>query len=257
MGGIKMGMTIRKFSQYTGLPPSTLRFYDRKKLLSPHRLENGYRVYNEDQIERALLIHSLRQADIGIKEIREFLSANKDEKELLVTMWRSGVKAKLRSLEIARKYLGGFDPTEQQIYLNKWEQPLTLIWFKHQVKRVELPFREAMKERQDTLANWGIKPCLGVYVRTVDVKSEYMDGEIGFVVNEADLFDIDYQTENAYIETMEPTLFAILDCLANDPFICFQYIQLVRRYGFETLDNKLEKYEAWDDDVYKLLIPLK
>lgn len=56
---------------------------------------------------------------------------------------------------------------------------------------------------------------------------------------------------------MKPTLFAIFDCIANDPFICFQYIQLVRRYGFETEHNKLERYEAWDDDFYKFMIPLK
>lgn len=153
MGEFKVGMTIHKFSEYTGLPPSTLRFYYRKELLSPHRLDNGYRVYKEEQIERALLIQSLRQAEIGIQEIKEFLASNKDEKELLV---------------------------------KKWELPYTFLWFKHQVKRAEFPFREAMRERKDALSNWGVKSKAGMYVRTVDVKSDYTIGEIGFVVNETD-----------------------------------------------------------------------
>lgn len=46
-----MGMKINEFSERTGLPPSTLRFYDQKRLLEPkQRLENGYRIYTDDQV---------------------------------------------------------------------------------------------------------------------------------------------------------------------------------------------------------------
>lgn len=64
-----MSLTIGHFSEKTGLSPSTLRFYDRKKLLVPNcRLENGYRAYSEEQIPDAIMIHSLRNADVQINE---------------------------------------------------------------------------------------------------------------------------------------------------------------------------------------------
>lgn len=66
-----MTMTIRAFSERTGLRPKTLRYYEEVGLLIPCvRTENGYRQYAEEQVERALLIHSLRQAGVGIADIR-------------------------------------------------------------------------------------------------------------------------------------------------------------------------------------------
>ncbi|MFK7692027.1 MerR family transcriptional regulator [Paenibacillus sp. HJGM_3] len=62
-------MKINAFSYRTGLSPSALRFYDRKGLLSPTRMSNGYRLYSEDQIGTALQIHSLRQADVPLEDI--------------------------------------------------------------------------------------------------------------------------------------------------------------------------------------------
>jgi DNA-binding transcriptional MerR regulator len=56
-------MTIGLFSEKTGLRPKTLRYYEEVNLLVPTvRTANGYRQYEVDQVETALLIHSLRQA---------------------------------------------------------------------------------------------------------------------------------------------------------------------------------------------------
>jgi len=52
------------------------------------RLENGYRIYSENQVEKALIIHSLRLADIKIEEIYQFLQVGEGEKQQLISAWR-------------------------------------------------------------------------------------------------------------------------------------------------------------------------
>lgn len=43
------GMTIQAFSIRTGLPPSTLRYYEKEKLIVPrYRGNNGYRLYTSE-----------------------------------------------------------------------------------------------------------------------------------------------------------------------------------------------------------------
>lgn len=44
-------MTIGQFSKKTGLPPSTLRYYEQKKLLAVGRDGGGRRIYDEGDLE--------------------------------------------------------------------------------------------------------------------------------------------------------------------------------------------------------------
>ncbi|WP_243356417.1 MerR family transcriptional regulator [Bacillus litorisediminis] len=93
-----MLFTIQEFSKKTGLPPSKLRFYDKKGVLMPStRLENGYRAYSADQIHLAKMIDSLRQADISIEDtstIQRRMSrigkrCSKDGKRIWTKKWKS------------------------------------------------------------------------------------------------------------------------------------------------------------------------
>ncbi|MDA6082998.1 hypothetical protein OSJ97_26025, partial [Escherichia coli] len=76
------------------------------------RLENGYRIYSSDQVEKALIIHSLRLADIKVEDIYQFLHAGEGEKQQLISAWRQEVEAKLSSLNIAKQYLNGLNYSE-------------------------------------------------------------------------------------------------------------------------------------------------
>ncbi|WP_082687121.1 MerR family transcriptional regulator [Bacillus sp. FJAT-27445] len=138
-------MTIQKFSERTGLSPSTLRFYDQKKLLEPTgRLENGYRVYSEEQVQHAQMIHSLRLADISIPDIHVYLHADEEKRRQILSSWRREVDAKLSSLKIAKQYLNGMNAKEQHMHLIKWDERPTFIWFRHTVPRKMNPFQSAM-----------------------------------------------------------------------------------------------------------------
>lgn len=63
-------MTIRDVEQRTGLERATVRFYEKEELLTPRRLENGYRDYSEEDVVTLLRIKLLRELDVSIEDIR-------------------------------------------------------------------------------------------------------------------------------------------------------------------------------------------
>jgi DNA-binding transcriptional MerR regulator len=249
-------LTVQEFSQKTGLAPSTLRFYDRKKLLIPEcRLPNGYRGYAAEQIDQALMIHSLRCADIPIADIKLFLSADVEAREHLIVKWRKDVEVKLSSLRIAEQYLGGLIPKENHFYLTRWEESTTFVWFKHVVPRQEHPFEEMMKRDLALIRAWGNKFSPDIYVRTLDSKNGTMEGEIGFIVDSSKV-QIPEDFTDVYVQTLPPTLFATLACSTTDPFICFYFIQMIKQYGLQPEGIQIERYESPMASTLVYLIPL-
>ena len=43
-------MTIKELERRTGLPRTSIRFYEQEGLLTPERRENNYRDYSEDNV---------------------------------------------------------------------------------------------------------------------------------------------------------------------------------------------------------------
>ncbi len=88
-------MRISQLAQRTGVPATTLRFYETAGLLPAERTAAGYRVYGEDAIERLGFIGSAKHLGLALEEISELLS-----------VWTSGpcqdVKADLRPRLVAR-----------------------------------------------------------------------------------------------------------------------------------------------------------
>lgn len=75
--------TIGEFSRITGLTVKALRYYDEKNILNPsQRGENAYRLYSEEDFQRAQLVAFLRGVDFGIAEICEVLAHGDSEEDL-------------------------------------------------------------------------------------------------------------------------------------------------------------------------------
>lgn len=74
-------MKIQEFSQQTGLPAKTIRYYESIGILRPpQRLPNGYRQYNEQDLERARFVAGARSLELSLDEILELL-AMQDHRE--------------------------------------------------------------------------------------------------------------------------------------------------------------------------------
>ncbi|GAA2846075.1 hypothetical protein Acy02nite_47860 [Actinoplanes cyaneus] len=68
-------LSIKDFSEMAHLSAQTLRYYHAEGLLVPARVDEqtGYRSYTFDQVEKAMLITVLRQAGLGVKQVRRAL----------------------------------------------------------------------------------------------------------------------------------------------------------------------------------------
>lgn len=66
-------MRISEVSERTGVPASTLRYYERLGVLAADRHANGYRDFGEEHLERLEFIGSAKRLGLELPEIRELL----------------------------------------------------------------------------------------------------------------------------------------------------------------------------------------
>ncbi|MFD4673297.1 MerR family transcriptional regulator [Lentzea sp. NPDC058450] len=66
-------MRIKELSERTGVSPRLLRYYEEQGLVTPQRLENGYRDYDEPLVVRVEQIRSLLDAGLTTEIIRAVL----------------------------------------------------------------------------------------------------------------------------------------------------------------------------------------
>ncbi|MCG3089726.1 MerR family transcriptional regulator [Sporosarcina cyprini] len=251
-----MTFTINEFSARTGLPASTLRFYDQKNLLKPaHRSDSGYRLYDEKQISSARMIHSLRHADVAIEEIKQFLGSSEEQKHHFITKWQQEVESKLSSIQVAKQYLGGIRPAENHVHLVKWNEPRKFIWFTHAVERKIHPFHAVIEADLEEIKKWGIRIAPGIYIKTLDSVGDRMTGEVGFLL-EADCKLPQSMGDDVYVEHYHPQLYATMEGDVTDPFLCFSFIQMLQKFGFQTKGQKLERFASLEDTTFTYLIPL-
>jgi DNA-binding transcriptional MerR regulator len=72
-------MRISEVAQRTGLPASTIRFYESEGLVEPAaRDANGYRSYGEADVQRLSFIAGAKQLDLGMAEVRQLILARQE-----------------------------------------------------------------------------------------------------------------------------------------------------------------------------------
>jgi len=77
-------MRIGELARRAGVSTRTLRYYEEQGLLTPRRLPNGYRSYDEDAVEQVRRIRYLLAAGIGTEMAREVLPCVRDDGDALV-----------------------------------------------------------------------------------------------------------------------------------------------------------------------------
>jgi len=66
--------TIGQAAKVTGVNIQTLRYYERRRLLSPiSRKASGYRVYDEESLKRLRFIKNAQELGFSLKEISSLL----------------------------------------------------------------------------------------------------------------------------------------------------------------------------------------
>ncbi|MDR9853654.1 MerR family transcriptional regulator [Paenibacillus sp. VCA1] len=105
-------MKINDVSKRTGLPISTLRFYERKKLIPDgfvKRDENNYRIYSEEIVEFLEDVKALLSADLSIEElsllVNQQLNLSYEEKKNIVGQKINQIDDIQKRLEKSKKFL--------------------------------------------------------------------------------------------------------------------------------------------------------
>jgi len=66
---------IKELSKRVGISSKTIRYYEDIELLpEPKRADNGYRVYDETDVDRLCFVSSARNLDFALGDIREILA---------------------------------------------------------------------------------------------------------------------------------------------------------------------------------------
>jgi DNA-binding transcriptional MerR regulator len=72
-------LRISELAARTGVPATTLRYYEQVGLLSASRTPNGYRAYDERAVERLRFIGAAKRLDLSLDSIRGLLRAWEEE----------------------------------------------------------------------------------------------------------------------------------------------------------------------------------
>jgi MerR family copper efflux transcriptional regulator len=79
-------MRISQLAERSGVPATTLRFYETAGLLPADRTPAGYRAYGEDSVDRLAFIGAAKNLGLSLEEISELLG-----------VWESGVCADVKA----------------------------------------------------------------------------------------------------------------------------------------------------------------
>lgn len=172
-------MTIQTFSVKTGIPRSTLRFYETKNLLKAQRhQESDYRMYTEEQVPTAKLIASLRAVDISIQNIQRYLQSNEAKQMEMKVDWIKLIKERKLQLDISLRYLETSEKEEEIFLFEKAAE--TVIWF--HAESAPGQFEQAITIRRDELREQKI-PVHNIYIKFLSGNQKLVKVEIGFGVD--------------------------------------------------------------------------
>lgn len=248
-------LTIHQFSRITAIPESTLRYYDAQGILRPRkRGENGYRLYDADQVLPAKFLYSLRLASVPMEDVRAYQQGDVRQQQAALARWYDELGERIAWLELARKYIetlrrGGSEAVMLQVI-----PPERVVWFLH-----DGPvggFAEHYDRRQRELAAAGYALHDAYFQHVADLEPGFVRGKVGFTVTgqEAGL------PEGGELE-VRPSLLALsLEHRAPVAEIRTTYARLhafMAAHGWQAAGPALERYPVGPPDLYvEVLIPI-
>ena len=95
-------MRISQLAERSGVPATTLRFYESSGLLSAERSDAGYRLYGDDAVRRLGFIGAAKHLGLPLEEIAELLA-----------VWEAGACAEVKA-DLRPRLANGLAEAEQR-----------------------------------------------------------------------------------------------------------------------------------------------
>ncbi|QZY55181.1 MerR family transcriptional regulator [Crassaminicella profunda] len=70
---MKKEYTIGEICKLYNIGPDSMRYYEKKGLITPRRRKNGYRIYSIEEVWKLNIIKDLRKLKFSVKQIKEYL----------------------------------------------------------------------------------------------------------------------------------------------------------------------------------------
>jgi MerR family redox-sensitive transcriptional activator SoxR len=107
-------LTVGELSQRSGVATSTLRFYERKRLIASRRTSGNQRRYPRHTLRRVAFIRASQQLGVPLAEISFYLSLLPEERTptredwaRLAECYRTDLNRRIQRLELLRDRLDG------------------------------------------------------------------------------------------------------------------------------------------------------
>ncbi|MHA7879430.1 MAG: Cu(I)-responsive transcriptional regulator [Saccharospirillum sp.] len=104
-------MQIKAAAEASGLPAKTIRYYESLGLIHSRRAENGYRHYNQADLERMVFLQRARSLGFTLDECRNLLALYEDpgrasaEVKAIAEQHLSDIEYKLSELQALQQTL--------------------------------------------------------------------------------------------------------------------------------------------------------
>ncbi|MBC7005431.1 MerR family transcriptional regulator [Photobacterium sp. BZF1] len=125
---------ISELAEQVGLSRSTLLYYEKLGLIAGKRLDNGYRIYSERDLQRLRLLQQLQAGGLTLKECQACLEAKVDRDLLLNRMHQldQEIAHKQQSRDLLAAMLGESDMTAWHQSLEQTAPDAHLDWLMKQ-----------------------------------------------------------------------------------------------------------------------------
>lgn len=77
-------MRIGELAERTGVPRRLLRYYEEQGLITPRRLDNGYREYDDHLVDRVMKVRGLLDSGIPTRIIADMLPCLDQPQDIVV-----------------------------------------------------------------------------------------------------------------------------------------------------------------------------
>ncbi len=105
-----MSYTISEAAEKIGIPPSTIRYYDKEGLIPSIKRKNGIRIFEEDDLRLMGLLTCLKNTGMSIKRIRNYVE--------LIEQGDASLQERYDIIKVQRQFV--LDQIEQlQYYLKE------------------------------------------------------------------------------------------------------------------------------------------
>lgn len=125
----KQSFNVKDIVRITGVTTRTLHYYDKINLLKPSgKSENGYRVYNKEDLENLQTILFFKEMDLTLKEISNIMRLSKEEQRKVLNQHYQTLILKQQRLgtiiHAVEDYISGKDIFNLNIFKNSTVLPL-------------------------------------------------------------------------------------------------------------------------------------